>query len=192
MKKIIILLTCILNIFCMNSPKNLSPKDIEFMLEYTPFERAVAAIYHNDKETLQGLISRNPKLLDIRSRDFFNSTLYNIAIFMKKNDIAKSLIRNDISNLAQDFVKDPVADQAQNSRNVSPGIRLSPLHIAAEFDDNELAKFLINNGECPESFDENGFRPITVARNRYNKKVFKTCQNHIDGYMGDNEMSEKD
>jgi hypothetical protein len=189
MKKLIILLTSILNIFSMGSPRNdLSPKDIKFMLEYTPFERAVAAIYHNDQETLHGLISRNPRLLDIRSKDFFNGRLYDIAVFMKKNDIANSLIRNEISDLAQDFVKDLAQDKEPDSRNVSPGIRLSPLHIAIEFDDNELAEFLINNGECPESFDENGFRPITVARNRYSRKVFKTCKNHIDGYMGDDEM----
>ena len=189
MKKIIILLTSILNIFSMNSPRNdLSPKDIKFMLEYTPFERAVAAIYHNDKETLHRLISRNPRLLDIRLKDFFNGRLYDIAIFMKKNDIANSLIRNDISDSAQDFVNDIAQDKERNSRNVSPGIRLSPLHIAVEFDDNELAKFLINNGECPESFDENGFRPVTVARIRKNRNVFKTCKNHIDGYMGDDEM----
>jgi ankyrin repeat protein len=171
----------------MHSPKDLSPKDIKFMLKFTPFERAVVAIYNNDKETLNGLISRNPRLLDIRSKDLFNAKLYDIAIFMKKNDIANSLIRNDISDSAQDFVKDLAQDKERDSRNVSPGIRLSPLHIAIEFDDNELAKYLINNGECPESFDENGFRPITVARNRYNKKVFKTCKNHIDGYMGDDE-----
>ena len=188
MKKIIILLACILNICCMNSPQNdLSQEDIEFKLQYTPFQRAVAAIYHNDKKTLLGLISRNPRLLDVRSRDFFNSRLYNIAIFMKKNDIAKSLIRNDISDLAQDFVKDPLADQAQNSRNVSPGIRLSPLHIAVQFDDEELAKFLVNNGECPETKDFNGFRPMSVARERNNKVVYRTFKNYVDGYVGDDE-----
>jgi ankyrin repeat protein len=172
----------------MNSPKDLSPKDIKFMLKYTPFERAVVAIYNNDKETLNGLISRNSRLLDIRSKDFFNAKLYDIAKFLKKNDIAQLLIKNDISDSAQDFVKDLAQDPSQDSRNVSPGIRLSPLHIAAEFDDNELAKFLIHNGECPESFDENGFRPISVARHQDSKSVLKTLKNHVDGYMGDDEL----
>ena len=189
MKKIIILLSCILNIFSMHSPKDLSPKDIKFMLKYTPFERAVVAIYNNDIESLNGLISRNPRLLDIRSKDLFNAKLYDIAIFMKKNDIANSLIRNDISDSAQDFAKDLA--QERDSRNFSPGIRLSPLHIAAEFGDKELAKFLVHNGECPERLDENGFRPISVARHRNSKSVLKTLKNHVDGYMADNEMGEE-
>jgi hypothetical protein len=175
MKKIIFLTCCILNMVAMKSPKsNFTDEEIQLRLRFSPFERAVFAIINNDQESLSSLVQSNPRLLEVKSPSFANAKLVDVAKAYKKFGIARYLILNE----------------NQDERKNSEGVRLSPLHIAAEYGDAELAKFLVNNGECPETIDENGIRPISVARKRDNKAVFKTYQKHIDGYVGDDESVE--
>lgn len=172
MKKVIFLISCILNMVAMQSPKpTFTDEEINLRLKFTPFQRAVVAILKDDQVSLNAIIDRNPKLLDFKSPSLANAGLLDVAKAFKRNDIARSLTPN------------PVLD----TKNDSPRICLSPLHIAAQFDDEELAKFLVKNGECPETKDVNGIRPISVARERINKNVYNTYKNHLDGYNADDE-----
>ncbi len=172
MKKIVFLICFILNIDAMQSPKpNFTDEDIQLRLRFSPFERAVIAIINNDQESLGSLVQSNPRLLEVKSPSFSNARLVDVAKAYKKFGIARFLILNE----------------NQDERKKSAEVRLTPLHIAAEYGDEELAKFLVKNGECPEVQDENGIRPISVARERDNKRVFKTYQNHVDGYLADTE-----
>jgi hypothetical protein len=171
MKKIIFLVSCILNLVGMQSPKpNFTEEEINLRLRFSPFERAVVAILQNDQDSLNALINRNPKLLEFKSPSLANAGLLDVAKVFKRDNIARSLIITDNQEVKRD----------------SPIKSLSALHIAAEFDDEELAKFLLNNGQCPETIDENGIRPISVSRNK-NNSVHKIYKNYLDGYIADDE-----
>ena len=169
MKKILIFITCILNVFGMNSPiGGLSDKEIELRLRFSPFERAAAAIHYGDHESLFNLVSRNPELLNTHSKSFGGANLLSIAMVLKKDDIARSLISHG------------------NFRDSSSN--LSALQLAALCCDEELAKLLIDeSGSNPDKLDDNGISPLSVSRNKSNKSVFKIYQRHVNGYMADDE-----
>jgi ankyrin repeat protein len=169
MKKILIFITCILNVFGMNLPNGgFSDKDIELRLRFSPFERAAAAINDGDHELLFNILSRNPGLLNTHAKSFGGANLLAIAMVLKKDDIARSLISHG------------------NFRDSSAN--LSALQVAARCGDEELAKLLIDeSGSNPDKLDDNGISPLSVSRNKNNKSVFKIYQRHVNGYMADDE-----